>query len=97
MRLDDGVPKGVSCVGDERVSEGIKTRLDELPPVGIILNTVLVSIVSSDVNAVLAGESTLEFEGFDDVSVEVVWDASNVFELIIHIDAFYHIHISFNF
>lgn len=88
LRLDDGVPKGVSCVGYESRSEGIKTRLDELPPVGRILNTVCVSIVLSDIDTMLAGESSLELEGLDGGSMEVIRDASDMFELIVHIVPF---------
>jgi len=40
-----------------------------------------------DVDTVLAGESSLEFEGLDGGSVEIVGDASDVFEFIVHIVA----------
>ena len=88
LRLDNGVPKGVSCVGDEPCSEGIKTRLDALPPVGKILNAVRVGVIVSDVDAMLAGESALELEGLDGGSVKVVGDASDVFEFIVHVVPF---------
>ena len=88
VRFDDGVANGVTCMGDESRSEGIKTRFNALPPVGKILNSVRVWMIGPNGDTVLAGLSSLEFEGVDGSSVEIVGDSSDVFELIGHIVSF---------
>jgi len=97
VRFDDGVANGITGMGDESRSKGIKTRFNALPPVGKILNAVRVGVISPDVDAVLAGLSALEFEGVDGGSVEIVGDSSDVFELIVHVVTFIMITIQFNF
>jgi hypothetical protein len=84
LRFDDGVPKSVSCVGDERGAEGSKTWFAALSPVIDVGDAVSCDIVCSDLDAVLAGLSSLELECSDSCSVEIVRDAANVFEFIGH-------------
>ena len=88
LRFDDGVTEGVAGMGDEGLAEGIKTRLDPFPPIDSILNVVTIGIVSSDLDAVLAGLSVTELEGLDGGSVEIIGDTSDVFEFIIHVVSF---------
>lgn len=84
LRFDDGVPKSVSCVGDERGAEGSKTWFATLSPVIDVGDAVSCGIVCSDLDTVLAGLASLEFECSDSCSVEIVRDAANVFEFIGH-------------
>jgi hypothetical protein len=85
LRLDKGVAKGVSCVADERFSEGVKTRFDTQSPVVEIVNAVGGRIVGSDGDTVFGGMPVGEVEGLDAGSIKEVRDASNLFEFIVHL------------
>jgi len=85
LRFDDGVTERVTGVGDETCSKGDKTRFDALPPIGIILNLVGVGAVGSDGDTMLAGLTSMEFEGVDGCSVNIKGHSVNMFELIVHI------------
>ena len=90
LRFDDGVTEGITCMGDERVSECNEARLDPLPPIGIILNLVGVGMVCSDGDTMfIAGLTGLEFEGMDGGSAKKIGDVSDVLKFIIHGDGLY--------
>jgi len=72
-------------MGDEAGSEGIKTGLDTLSPVGEIVNLVNICAIGSNNDAVFTGLTASELEGSDVDAVEIVRDSSDVFELIVHV------------
>ena len=84
LRFDDGVAERVTCVGDETGSEGSKTRFDELPPMGIIVDLIGVGAIGSDGDAVLAGLPCLEFEGVDCGSIDIMRNTLHLFKIEVH-------------
>lgn len=84
LRLDDDVVEGVAVVRDDGGSEGIKTGLDTLAPIGEIINLIGIWSVGSDRNALFAGNSSVEFESICSCSIDVVGNSSDLFELIVH-------------
>jgi hypothetical protein len=82
LRFIDVVAEGVAGLGDNASTEGCKTRLDGFTPSGKVGNGI--AIIGSNCSACGAGLSTLKFEGVEGGSVEVVGDAVDLFELIVH-------------
>ena len=82
LRLD--VVAGVSGLGGEGGAEGIKTRLDALPPVWKVGDTVRFLIVFSNWDTVLSRLASVELKGVEGAAVGVVGDSVEVLELIIH-------------
>jgi hypothetical protein len=91
LRFIDVIAEGVAGLGDNAATEGCKTRLDGFSPSGKVGNSG--TIVSSNGDAFRAGLATLKLEGVEGGSVEVVGDAIDLFELIIH-GLLYSIHFS---
>ena len=85
------VAEGVAGLGDKAGAEGCKTRLDGFSPSGKVSDSG--AVVGSDGNTVGTGLASLKLEGVEGGSVEVVGDAVDLFELIIH-GLLYSIHLS---
>jgi hypothetical protein len=89
LRLDNAAAEGVSGLRGEGGAEGIKTGLAPLPPVREVVNAISVGRVGTDADTVLTGLSCVEFEGIDgSTGGEIVRDAVDVFELIVHLPFF---------
>jgi hypothetical protein len=71
--------------------------LDRLDPVDRVGDGILGGVIGSNGHAICCGFSSLEFEDADDVSIEVVGDASDVFEFIGHSEESRLIVLSSNF
>jgi hypothetical protein len=82
LRLD--VVAGVSGLGGEGGAEGIKTRLDALPPVCKVGDTIRFLIVFSNWETVLPRLTCIEFKGVESSAVGVVRDSVEMLKLIIH-------------
>ena len=76
---------GVSGLGGEGGAEGIKTRLDTLPPVCKVGDTIRFLIVFSNCNTVFPRLACVELKGVEGAAVGVVGDSVEVLELIIHV------------
>ena len=76
------VAEGVAGLGDKAGAEGCKTRLDGFSPSGKVSDSG--AVVGSDGNTVGTGLASLKLEGVESGSVEVVGDAVDLFELIVH-------------
>lgn len=83
LRLD--VVAGVSGLRGEAGSEGIKTRLDTLPPVCKVGDTIRFLIVFSNCDTVFPRLACVELKGVESAAVGVVGDSVEVLELIIHV------------
>jgi hypothetical protein len=89
LRLNDAVAEGVSGLRGEGGAEGIKTGLAPLPPVREVVNAASVGSIGTDADTVLTGLSCVELEGIEGpAGAEVVGDAVDVFELIVHLPLF---------
>lgn len=75
---------GVSGLGGEGGTEGIKTRLDTLSPVGKVGDTIRFLIVFSNWDTVLSRFTSIELKGVEGAVVGVVGDSVEVLQLIIH-------------
>ena len=75
---------GVSGLGGEGGAEGIKTRLDTLPPVWKVGDTVRFLIVFSNWDTVLSRLASVELKGVEGSAIGVVGDSVEMLELIIH-------------
>ena len=76
------VAEGVAGLGDKAGAEGCKTRLDGFTPSGKVGNGI--AVIGSNSSACGAGLSSLKLKGVEGGSVEVVGDAVDLFELIVH-------------
>ena len=86
LRLNDAVAEGVSGLRGEGGAEGIKTGLAPLPPVREVVNVVSVGRIGTDADTVPTWLSCIKLEGIDiSAGTEVVGDAVDVFELIVHL------------
>jgi hypothetical protein len=58
--------------------------LDGREPVDMVGDGILGGVIGSNGHAIGGGFSSVEFEGLNDVSIEIIGDASDVFEFIGH-------------
>ncbi len=84
LRLGNGFAEFVSLLGGQGGSEGIKMGLDGGEPVDMVGDGILGGVIGSNGHAIGGRFSSIEFKGLDDVSIEIIGDASDVFEFIGH-------------